>query len=62
MATSKSKESQAQEKRLYVQSVVGRMVDPETNLDITGIANFHENTDWLKAQMAAKKIVEADPE
>jgi hypothetical protein len=47
-------------KKLYVQSAVGRMLDTMTNKEVNEPA-FHENTLWLKSQMAAGKIVLADP-
>lgn len=46
-------------KKLYVQSVVGPLLDFETNKFIQEPA-FHANTLYLKSQMAAGKIVLAD--
>lgn len=47
--------------KLYVQSVVGRMVDCYTNKDVHEPA-YHAKTPWLDSQMAAGKVVLADPE
>lgn len=50
----------AKQKKLYVKSTVGPMLDFQTNKFINE-AGYHENTLWLKSQMAAGKIVEATP-
>lgn len=47
--------------KLYVQSTVGPMLDFETNKFIHEPA-YHVNTLYLKSQMAAGKIVLANPE
>ena len=47
--------------KIYVQSVVGRMVDCFTNKEVNEPA-YHAKTSWLDAQMAAGKVVLADPE
>lgn len=51
----------AKPEKLYVQSVVGQLLDFETNKMISEPA-YHLNTKYLQSQMAAGKIVLANPE
>ncbi len=48
-------------KNLYVQSIVGPLLDFETNKFIHE-PGYHPNTKYLQSQMAAGKIVEANPD
>lgn len=52
---------QTQPTKIYVKSVVGRMLDTTNNKPVDA-PTYAENTPWLQSQMAAGKIVMANPD
>ena len=57
-ATPKTPEAKAQ----YIRAVYGRMVDPLTALEYTGIpSELYKRTSWVDSQLEAKKLELCDP-
>ena len=49
-------------KTLYIKSIYGRMVDPLTALEYTGIpSELYKRTSWVDSQLEAKKLELCDP-
>ena len=46
----------------YIRAVYGRMVDPLTALEYTGIpSELYKRTSWVDSQLEAKKLELCDP-
>ena len=46
----------------YIRAVYGRMVDPHTALEYTGIpSELYKRTSWVESQLEAKKLELCDP-
>ena len=46
----------------YIRAVYGRMVDPLTGLEYTGIpSELYKRTSWVDSQLEAKKLELCDP-
>ena len=57
-AVPKTPEAKAQ----YIRAVYGRMVDPLTALEYTGIpSELYKRTSWVDSQLEAKKLELCDP-
>ena len=51
-----------QPKAEYIRAVYGRMVDPHTGLEYTGIpSELYKRTSWVDSQLEAKKLELCDP-
>ena len=49
-------------KAQYIRAVYGRMVDPLTALEYTGIpSELYKRTSWVDSQLEAKKLELCDP-
>lgn len=49
-------------KAQYIRAVYGRMVDPLTALEYTGIpSELYKRTSWVDSQIEAKKLELCDP-
>ena len=49
-------------KAQYIRAVCGRMVDPLTALEYTGIpSELYKRTSWVDSQLEAKKLELCDP-
>ena len=49
-------------KTQYIRAVYGRMVDPLTALEYTGIpSELYKRTSWVDSQLEAKKLELCDP-
>ena len=54
--------SKAAPKPVYIKTVYGRMVDPLTALEYTGIpSELYKRTSWVDSQLEAKKLELCDP-
>ncbi len=57
-AAPKAPEAKAQ----YIRAVYGRMVDPLTALEYTGVpSELYKRTSWVDSQLEAKKLELCDP-
>ena len=49
-------------KAQYIRAVYGRMVDPLTALEYTGVpSELYKRTSWVDSQLEAKKLELCDP-
>ena len=62
-AAPKTPETKAPEAKVeYIRAVYGRMVDPLTALEYTGIpSELYKRTSWVDSQLEAKKLELCDP-